>query len=255
MAAQRVRIVEVGLATVDPQRFMVAHGSIVGVVAADSFPAVHPVVRRSVAIVACAAALVVSPGRSLAHTQLEFSLPAEGTTVGDPVEEITIGFTDQVALVGNGFEVHDPQGNLLTPFVVTDDNIVFKFQLDPPLGGGLVVVDYHIRAIDGDEQQGSFSFTAAASVPTAPPPSAAPSTSTAQSLPVTETTTEAAPTEAATTLAAVAEPTVVASTPPDSTLPTDDSDSEGERTLMFAVLIGIAALAAAFLVIRSRRMA
>jgi methionine-rich copper-binding protein CopC len=261
MAAQRLGIVEVGLATVDPQRLMVAHGSIVGVVAAGSFPAVHLVVRRSVAFVACAAAVVVSPGRALAHTQLEFSLPAEGTTVGDPVEEITVGFTDQVALVGNGFEVHDPQGNLLTPFVVTDDNIVFKFQLDPPLGGGLVVVDYHIRAIDGDEQQGSFSFTAAAPVPTAPPPSAASSTNAAPSLPAAETTTpeaattEAATTEATTTLAAAAEPTVVASTPPDSTLPTDDSDSEGERTLMFAVLIGIAALAAAFLVIRSRRVA
>ena len=182
--------------------------------------------------------------------------------MGDPVEEITVGFTDQVALVGNGFEVHDPQGNLLTPFVATDDNIVFKFQLDPPLGGGLVVVDYHIRAIDGDEQQGSFSFTAAAPVPTAPPP-----TSSAPSLPAaTEAAIMPASTMPASTMQPrpcklrprrrrVAGPTTVASTSPDSTLPTDDSDSEGERTLMFAVLIGIAALAAAFLVIRSRRMA
>ena len=177
--------------------------------------------------------------------------------MGDPVDEITVGFTDQVALVGNGFEVHDPQGNLLTPFVATDDNIVFKFQLDPPLGGGLVVVDYHIRAIDGDEQQGSFSFTAAAPVPTAPPPtSSAPSLPAATEAAIMPASTVPASTmQATTTPAAVAGPTTVASTPPDSTLPTDDSDSEGERTLMFAVLIGIAALAAAFLVIRSRRMA
>ena len=98
----------------------------------------------------------------MAHTELDFSLPANGTTVGEPVEEISVGFTDQVALVGNGFEVHDPQGNLLTPFVVTDDDKVFRFQLDPPLAGGAVAVDYHVRALDGDVQEGSFSFTVAA---------------------------------------------------------------------------------------------
>ena len=139
--------------------------------------------------------------------------------------------------------------------MVTDDNIVFKFQLDPPLGGGVVVVDYHIRAIDGDEQQGSFSFTVAAPVPT-PRPRARRLTSTRRACRRRPTRKrETATTEATTTLAAAVAPTAVASTPPDSTLPTDDSDSEGERKLMFAVLIGIAVLAAGFLVIRSRRMA
>lgn len=182
----------------------------------------------------------------MAHTQFDFSLPAEGTTVGDPVKEITVGFTDRVALVGNGFEVHDPQGNLLTPFVVTDDDKVFKFQLDPPLAGGLVVVDYHVRALDGDEQQGSFSFTAAAPVPsstTPPPPTGPPST------------TAPATTAAAATLPVATEPTTSVSTTPQSTLPTGGDDGDSERTLMFAVLLGVAVLAAGFLLIRSRRTA
>jgi methionine-rich copper-binding protein CopC len=224
--------------------------SIVRVTPAGSFPAMRQLVRRCVALIACAAAIASAPGRALAHTQLDFSLPGNGTTVGDPVAEITVGFTDQVALVGNGFEVHDPQGNLLTPFVATDDNKEFKFQLDPPLAGGVVVVDYHIRALDGDEQQGSFGFTVAAPLPTTTAPGPA------TNAPITPPPTSApATTSAASTLPAVVTPdaTTAPSTMPATTLPTADSDSDSERTLMFAVLLGVAALAAAFLLIRSRR--
>ena len=188
----------------------------------------------------------------LAHTELEFALPANGTTVGNPVDESTVGFTDQVALVGNGFEVHDPQGNLLTPFVVTDDNIEFRFQFDPPLAGGVVTVDYHIKALDGDEQQGSFSFTVAAPLPTTT--ASAPPTSNTSVIPTS--TSPPATTDATTTLPAVVAPdTTTASTVPVTTLPTGDSDSDSERVLMFAVLLGVAALSAGFLVIRSRRTA
>jgi methionine-rich copper-binding protein CopC len=217
------------------------------------FPAMHQFVRRSVALVACLAVVALAPGRVLAHTQLDFSLPADGTTVGNPVGEITVGFTDQVALVGNGFEVHDPQGNLLTPFIVTDDNKVYRFQLDPPLAGGVVVVDYHVKALDGDEQSGSFSFTVDAPVPTtAAPATSAPATPAPTSSPVTTSSTS--------TLPAVVAPepttaTTTATTAPATTLPTTDSGSDSERTLMFAVLLGLAALAAGFLVIRSRRTA
>ena len=217
-----------------------------------------PVVRRTVALAACVAAVVIVPGGVMAHTELEFSLPANGTTVGEPVEEISVGFTDVVALVGNGFEVHDPQGNLLTPFVVTDDSKVFRFQLDPPLAGGVVVVDYHIRALDGDVQEGSFSFTVAAPLPTstttAAPTTAAPTTvappATASSATAATTTT--------TTQPEAAEPATTApGTAVESALPTDDTGSDGdrERTLMFVVLLAIAAAAGGFLVVRSRRPA
>ena len=158
---------------------------------------------RAVALVVCAATVALAPGRVLAHTELDFSLPANGTTVGDPVEEISVGFTDQVALVGNGFEVHDPQGNLLTPFVVTDDNMVFRFQLDPPLAGGVVTVDYHVRALDGDVQEGSFSFTVAAPLATSTTLTST-ATSTATGPGSTTVTTAPATTDAATTLPAAA---------------------------------------------------
>jgi methionine-rich copper-binding protein CopC len=215
--------------------------------------------RRAVALVVCAAAVAIAPGRAMAHTELEFSLPANGATVGEPVEEISVGFTDVVALVGNGFEVHDPQGNLLTPFVVTDDNKVFRFQFDPPLAGGLVAVDYHVRAPDGDEQTGSFSFVVAVPLPasttvaatTVAPATVAPAT-TATSAPATTTPTTTATT---TTGPAATTATTAPGTTAASAVPTDDSDGDRERTLMFVVLIGIAAVAAGFLVIRARRPA
>jgi methionine-rich copper-binding protein CopC len=213
---------------------------------------------RAAALVVVAAAVALTPGRAMAHTELDFSLPANGTTVGEPVEEISVGFTDQVALVGNGFEVHDPQGNLLTPFVVTDDNKVFRFQLDPPLAGGVVTVDYHVRALDGDVQDGSFSFTVAA--PLAPSTTSTvastasePATSIATSAPATTDATTTLPTAAGadppTTM-----PSTTTATTAATTLPSDGSDDH-ERTLMFVVLLGIAAASAGFLVLRSRRPA
>jgi len=215
---------------------------------------------RAVALIVCAATFALAPGRAMAHTELDFSLPANGTTVGEPVEEISVGFTDQVALVGNGFEVHDPQGNLLTPFVVTDDNKVFRFQLDPPLAGGVVTVDYHIRALDGDVQEGSFSFTVAAplatstpsttAAPTAIEPDPTPATSAPATTDATTTTVpNAVAAEPATTTPASSPATTVA-----STLPSDGSDDD-ERTLMFLVLLGIAVASTGFLLLRSRRPA
>ena len=209
----------------------------------------------AVALVVCFATVVLAPGRVLAHTELDFSLPANGTTVGDPVEEISVGFTDQVALVGNGFEVHDPQGNLLTPFVVTDNNKVFRFQLDPPLAGGVVTVDYHVRALDGDVQEGSFSSTVAAPLATSTPPG--PGSTTVTSAPATTAATTlpaAAASASATTPTTIPGPTTIPATTPASALLSDDSD-DNERTVMFVVLIGIAAVSAGFLVVRSRRTA
>ncbi len=209
---------------------------------------------RVVALVVIAATVALAPGRAMAHTELDFSLPANGTTVGEPVEEISVGFTDQVALVGNGFEVHDPQGNLLTPFVVTDDNKVFRFQLDPPLAGGVVTVDYHVRALDGDVQEGSFGFTVAAPLATSTTAATADATSAPATTAAATTLPAVAPTGPATTGPATSGPATIPVTSPAAALPSDGSD-DNERTLMFGVLLGIAAVSAGFLVLRSRRTA
>ena len=72
--------------------------------------------RRPVAVVLLTlGGLLALPGRTSAHTELDFTLPTDQASVGEPVSEITIGFTERVTLVGNGFEVLDPQGNLIEP--------------------------------------------------------------------------------------------------------------------------------------------
>ena len=203
------------------------------------------------------------PGRSLAHTELEFSLPANGTTVGEPVEEITVGFTDVVALVGNGFEVHDPQGNLLTPFVVTDDNKVFRFQLDPPLAGGVVVVDYHMRSLDGDEVQGQVSFIAAAEPPppATPAPTTEPTTPPVTAPPTGPPATDPAVTGPVATTGAPSPSTLVptSSGPPSTAVVTTADDVDGDdssdsnRNLLIGVIVAVVIGSAVVLVVRSRR--
>ena len=100
-----------------------------------------------------------------AHTDFDYSVPTDGASVGEPVSEVTVAFTQPVTLVGNGFEVFDPQQNVLQPFAVTDDDAVFRLQFDPPLAGGPVGVKYSVTAADGHVLSGSFSFTVSVDLP------------------------------------------------------------------------------------------
>jgi methionine-rich copper-binding protein CopC len=136
-----------------------------------------------------------------AHTDFDFSLPADGASVGLVLSEVTVAFTEPVTLVGTGFEVIDPQSAIRVPFAVTDDNMIFRLQLDPPLAGGGAGVSYVVTAADGHVLSGTFSFTVPevpdqVAITTAPPSSAAAPATTAPSTTealagVTGTTTEA----------------------------------------------------------------
>lgn len=179
-----------------------------------------------------------------AHADLDFTLPTDGAAVGEPVREITVGFSEPVTLVGPGFDVLDPQGNILTPFVVTDDDMVFRFQLDPPIGGGEAAVRYEVRGDDGHTISGGFSFTISAEAPTTvagPTSTSAPATTT-----VPHSTT--APTTLATTTA-VSTTTVVAT---GTTAPPFDDDAGSSTGVYLAVAVGVVVAAGAFVVVRSR---
>ncbi len=201
-------------------------------------------------------ALIAPAAPASAHAALEYTLPADGAAVGEPVSQIQVAFDDPVALIGNGFDVLDPQGNVIEPFAVTDDDMLFRLQLDPPLYGGVVGVRYKVSADDGHVLEGSFTFTVAADAlptvpPTAPitvaptdPPTAAPTV--ASSAPPTQPTTAPASTSAPTT-----QPLTVATLP----VPQDGdaSDSSSTRTLVIVGALVVAALAAGTLVVRARR--
>jgi methionine-rich copper-binding protein CopC len=214
-----------------------------------------PAIPRAIALLVLVVGMsTVAVGAVSAHTDLDFTLPAEGTTVGEPVTEISVGFTEMVALVGNGFEVIDPQGNVLQPFVVTDDDTIFRLQLDPPLAGGQVVVSYTVNSLDGHVIEGSFTFTAAAEPPpptTQPPVTSAPATSApATSAPTTTVEVSATPSS---TAAAATDTADVTSTDMASTIEAGDGGGDSSNTVLLVVLIAIVLGAGGFLLARARR--
>jgi methionine-rich copper-binding protein CopC len=179
-----------------------------------------------------------------AHAELDFTLPSNGTTVGQPVSEITVGFTEPVTLIGNGFEVLTPDGIVIEPFPVTDDDMTFRLPLDPPLAGGSVGVRYEVAADDGHVLEGSFVFDVAAPAPT----TTTPTTTT----PVATTLSVAVSTSASTSTSASAVTAVAAVTAQGTAAVAADGDGSNSGTVI-AVAAAVAVAAAAFLFVRSRR--
>ena len=181
--------------------------------------------RALLALAAAFGALLVAPATAHAHTDFDYSLPADGASVGEPVEEITVAFTSPVTLVGNGFAVLDPQNNELAPVAVTDDDTVFRLRFDPPLAGGTAAVKYEVQAEDGHVLTGNFVFEIDAPVPpaTAPPISAATPTSSSPEVTPISTNTD----------------------------PDEDEGVSGTWVLV-AIVAAVALGAAGFLLVRSR---
>jgi copper resistance protein C len=208
--------------------------------------------RPLVAVLLLLGTVLAVPGRTSAHTDLDFTLPTDGASVGEPVSEITVGFTEPVTLVGPGFEVLDPQGNVIVPFAVTDDDRVFRLQLDPPVGGGVVAVAYEVRSADGHVVEGTFTFTVSVPAPTTTTPvTTTATTTTTTSLTTVTTTTLATPTTAAatTTLSATTVPPTAASSTV-STVGSGDGDDSSSAWIYLLVAGAIVIGAGAFVLYR-----
>jgi copper transport protein len=219
-------------------------------------------VRSRLALVALFVGVFMFPASASAHTDLDFTLPTNGASVGEPVSEITVGFTEPVTLVGQGFEVLDPQGNVIVPFAVTDDDQVFRLQLDPPVGGGEVGVAYEVRSADDHIVSGSFSFTVSVPAPTStttpattaatttPPPStSSPAETTAAPTTTDAATTDAATTDVTTTLAATSTTGVETTT---TDVPDGDDGGSGSTWIILAIAGVVVIGASAFLLFRPR---
>lgn len=199
-----------------------------------------------------------------AHTALDFSLPTDGASVGEPLDEITVGFTEPVTLVGNGFRVLTPQGEEVLPYPITDDDRVFRLLLDPPVAGGLVGVAFEVTAADGHVVTGSFSFTVDAPVPTTTTTTPPTTTTTPPTTPPT-TTGPTTSVLTASTPATVSAPGVTTIAPPvsagespgsaddggvDLRIDSGSDGGSGRDGLYIGVAVAVALAAAAFLVFR-----
>jgi methionine-rich copper-binding protein CopC len=173
-----------------------------------------------------------------AHTDFDYSTPSSGETVAEPVTEVVVAFTLPVTIVGDGFQVLDPQGTVLSPTVETADNTVFTLLIDSPLVDGEAGVRYEVAAEDGHVLAGGFSFEVTASATTT---TVVTTTTTA---PPTTTTASSTTTIAATTTTATQATTT---TSPDATGPDGDPDDGSSSGLLVAlgaaVVMGGGALA------------
>lgn len=216
--------------------------------------------RRLLFVIAASVlTLLTAPNAVSAHTDLDFTLPADGASVSEPVAEVTVAFTAVVELVGNGFEALDPQGTVLQPPVVTDDDQVFRLLFDPPLAGGAVGVRYEIRADDGHVLSGSFTFVVdAAAAPTTAPATSPPTEPPATEPPTTDapatTATSPEATEPSTTTTAAEESAPPATTSASTTVAaTDEAADDGSSIgVILAIVAAIAIGLGGFFVLRSR---
>lgn len=214
----------------------------------------RPLVSQPLRLVAVAlvalCAIGLTSGRASAHTSLDFTLPTDGASVGEVLSEVTVAFTEPVTMVGNGFEVLDPQGNILEPFAVTDDNMLFRLQFDPPLAGGPVAVRYEVTSEDGHVVSGGFQFTISVELPTTVPTTAPPPATT--TAPPRATAAVTAPTTPSTAAPTAATAAVTDATPRPTSITASVVDDSSNSGTYIAIAAAIAVAAAAFLVIRSR---
>ena len=126
--------------------------------------------RPLVAAVALVVAFSAAPTSVSAHTDVQYTVPADGEQVAEPVAEITVAFDDPVTLAGSGFQVLTPAGDVIVPSVFSEDGAVYFLSVPEPLAGGVAAVKYDVAAADGHVLEGGFSFTVPAADATATVP-------------------------------------------------------------------------------------
>ena len=106
-----------------------------------------------------------------AHAALTATAPAPGASVGEPVEAVTLTFTDPVKQQFTTVIVSAaPAGGGVTSFSegaarAVDAQVIQKVR---PLPAGLVRVAWRTVALDGHPLEGAFSFTVAVGVAASP---------------------------------------------------------------------------------------
>ncbi|WP_285102199.1 CopD family protein [Promicromonospora sp. MEB111] len=115
-----------------------------------------------------------------AHTRLESSVPAAGTTASAPVTAVTLRFTLPVSLLGDGVVIDGPDGVVTADVAAAEDGLVLVATPAAALAAGPYTVTWTAAAQDGHPLEGTFGFTVAGGAPddAADEPSAGASTGT-----------------------------------------------------------------------------
>jgi copper transport protein len=138
------------------------------------------------AVAACAVLLVLATP-AWAHTGLESSDPADGETVEEPLDAVTLTFNRPIELAGDGVEILDAAGALVASDTEVDAEVVTVHPAEA-LDGGRYGVRWAVRSGDGHPVRGTFGFEVPATASTrdagavaeaAPAPAPAPAPSAA----------------------------------------------------------------------------
>ena len=110
------------------------------------------------------------PTPALAHTGLDTSTPADGSTVDGPLAQIELTFTGTPTAIDDGIVAIDAAGTEITPADVVQDGLVIVARFDPALEGGAYTVFWRVRSDDTHTIDGSVSFSVSPAVPASTAP-------------------------------------------------------------------------------------
>jgi methionine-rich copper-binding protein CopC len=205
--------------------------------------------RTVVTLLACmvvVGVLIVGARPAHAHSDLVAAEPAPNSIVGAAVSSVTLQFSAPFLFIAPGVTITNTGGQVIPSTPRIDGN---RALVTPtaPLTAGTYDVTWNIRADDGHESTGAYSFSIAASV-------TAPATVTTAGAPVPSSTV--APVTVPTSSTTTTQPTTTSTAPPSSK---DDRARNpfalGIYALVAAVVVAIGALVGGItaLVRRSRR--
>lgn len=131
-----------------------------------------------------ASVLLVAPlaaaGPASAHDELLSTDPADGATLAEAPDAITLTFGEEVIELGTAVVVVDAAGVTLADGPLAVDGAVITRPIAPPTVPGDVTVSYRVVSADGHPVTGTFAFavqSAASPSGSSPAPVASPSMS------------------------------------------------------------------------------
>lgn len=124
--------------------------------------------RAAVAILtAFVLALWCAPSAT-AHTRLDSSTPAAGSTSNVPVTEVTLRFTLPVSLLGDGVVIEGPEGAVIARTTAAEGGLVLVVTPSAALTTGDYTVTWTAAAQDGHPLEGTFDFAVTGAGPSEP---------------------------------------------------------------------------------------
>lgn len=211
-------------------------------------------VRIAVALV-IGALMAVGIGQSAsAHTDFDSSSPTDGAVIDGPLAEVVINFTNPARPAGDGFQLLDPTGSVVSPSSIDEtDGTSFVLTFDPPLEAGTYGVRWSVQAGDAHPIEGSFRFDVTGASPTTVPGAATPAA------PATTTTVVPPPTADGMDMTG-AEHAAMTDDPLDAFLEIDTADNSsiavgraGRTVSMLGMIFGVGVLAALVWTLRGQR--